>query len=85
MPTCLNRYKDSKKAQEYRKKQRKQNYEKSRKNAFASNQPWTSAEIDMILSNDLNDREISEKIGRSVQAIQGKRNRIKAKNQKATK
>lgn len=43
------------------------------------NNPWTDEEVDIILKHEMTDMEISEKIGRSVQAIQLKRYNIKKK------
>ena len=38
---------------------------------------WTNAELDMVLAHEITDRELSEKIGRSVAAIQIMRSKLK--------
>lgn len=42
-------------------------------NAPNSGKPWTKEEIDLILSKPIPDRELSEKLGRSMKAIIMKR------------
>ena len=51
---------------------RKRNYNKT---SFAKNhnQRWTLQEIEIVMKHEITDFEISQKIGRSVQAIQVKR------------
>jgi hypothetical protein len=38
--------------------------------------PWTEAEDKQVLAREVTDRELSAKLGRSVQAIQIRRSRI---------
>ena len=81
MPVCLTRYRDKEKAQDYRKRHRKKNYAKSRENAFASGKKWTDEEVVLVMSHSISDSVLSKQIGRSVEAIQQKRNK---ENKKAT-
>ncbi len=59
---------------------KKKNYAQSRVNAVNKRNLWTLKEIDEILTSPLSDRELSEKLGRSVQAIQVKRTKCKNSN-----
>lgn len=43
-----------------------------------SGKTWTSEEMDLLTTFEGTDRELSAKIGRSVQAIQGMRSKVKA-------
>ncbi len=52
---------------------RRNNYAKSRVNATNQRNEWTLKEINEILNSPLTDRELSAKLGRSVQTIQLKR------------
>lgn len=76
MPKTLVHYADQYKAQIYRNRHRKNNYQKTREGAYNARQEWTVDEMEMILSSSLCDREISKIIGRSVQAIQMKRSKL---------
>lgn len=56
-----------------------------RKNNYAQTAPgvrhretWTKEEQDLVLAHKCSDRELSSMIGRSVQAIQVQRNRLKS-------
>lgn len=60
-----------------KKKHRRRNYLKGRKNDFRSGKHWTKKEIEIILHCKGNDRRLAHKIGRSVQAIQVRRSKIK--------
>ncbi len=59
--------------------QKKKNYAQTRSNAVNKRNRWTLKEIDEILTSPLTDRELSTKLGRSVQAIQLKRTKCKRK------
>lgn len=56
---------------------RKRNYDQTRKNNFNKCLYYNKQEDLMILEHNISDRELSKKIGRSVQAIQTRRWRIK--------
>lgn len=77
MPNKYKTYKNKELARIKRNEQRKKNYNQTRDSAYSAKQRWSNEEITLITSSTLSDREISKKIGRSVQAIQIKRNRIK--------
>lgn len=72
---------------EYNKEWRKRNPDKrgvDRKRYYAQFQgapntrkPWTEAENLRVLAHDIPDRELAKELGRSVQAIQVHRGRIK--------
>lgn len=49
------------------------------KSAYAENHmdQWTEAEINMVLEHSIPDRDLAEKIGRSVAAIHSKRSLLK--------
>lgn len=70
-------YKNKELARKTRNEQRKNNYAQTRKGAFSAKEKWTNEEIELITASTLNDRELAKKLGRSVQAIQGKRYRLK--------
>lgn len=65
-------YPDEDRRREIRNAQRSRYYRKSQ-GGENSRQPYTLEEIDMILAHEIPDTEIAKKLGRSVQAIQGKR------------
>lgn len=56
---------------------KKRNYAQTQ-GAENTGKVWTSAEMDLLTSFEGTDRELSAKIGRSVQAIQVKRAKVKA-------
>ena len=64
------------KGQAYRHRTRQKYYEKFTY-AKKHKQRWTEAEELMVLSHGIPDRELAEKLGRSVGAIQRKRGNIK--------
>lgn len=69
-------YKDMEKYAKYIKRNRQKNYERGREGSVRHN--WTNKEIEFIMNkNGLTDREISQKIHHSVQAIQVKRAKLK--------
>lgn len=74
MPKSLKYFADPVKAQEYRNRQRLQNYKKTQK---YEKRRWTKEEVEKILYSDLSDFELSEIIHHSVEAIQIKRSRCK--------
>lgn len=53
------------------------NYAVTRDTATNARQPWTQAHDALVLESDLTDRELGLLIGRSVQAIQVRRGRLK--------
>ena len=54
---------------------RKRYYAKSQ-NAPNHKQRYTEDEVEMILKHEMPDSELAKRIGRSIQAIQGKRNKM---------
>ena len=60
-------------------------YYRKTQDAENSNQPWTLEEIEMVLEHSMHDNDLSKKIGRSVQAIQSKRSKLKKKGVKNEK
>lgn len=70
MPKSLKFYADTDKAKEYRNRQRKKNYGKSAALAINKSRPYTEEEKDLILEHAVSDFELAQMIGRSVQAIQ---------------
>lgn len=79
MPKTLRKYADTDKARTYRNRQRKINYDKDGSDRRNSNKPWSKHEIDMIFERKLTDREVTQIIGRSVEAIHVKRAKLKHK------
>lgn len=67
---------------EYRNSERKRLYGRSVKHATNSRNPWSPEDIELILKRDITDFELSKKIGRTVQAIQGKRVKLKIESEK---
>jgi hypothetical protein len=61
---------------EARNKERRENYASSRKNATGGYRFWTQQEDREVIAHAISDRELSRKIGRSVQAIQIRRSRL---------
>ena len=70
-------YKDEEKFKAARRRQNQRYYEKT---SFANNSKskWSEHEIELIMNSDLPDSHLSEVLGRSVKAIQCKRNRLKS-------
>ena len=62
---------------------RARNYAKGREHAKSTSLPYTDEEDGLILNFEGTDRELSVKIKRSVQAIQIRRSRLKAKQRKS--
>lgn len=52
-------------------------YYRKTQNARNSYKRWSKQEVEMVLRHDISDTELSVKLGRSVQAIQLKRSRMK--------
>lgn len=73
MPKSIHAYADKEKALIYRTRQRKQNYDESKKFADRSHKQYTVEECEMILEHSITDFELGKIIHRSVEAIQGKR------------
>lgn len=73
MPKCRGKYKDEQKYNEWSKRNRKKNYDKTNKNGVNRHARWDKESIKIIMLHDIHDREISKIIGRTVRAIQGKR------------
>ena len=57
---------------------KKRNYHMSTKYATNNKRPWTKEEEKMILEHSITDRQLAQKLGRSVQAIQVRRSKLKA-------
>lgn len=77
MPNSLKHYNNEADCRRYRNHQRKQNYQQTQNyDKRPWNDPW---EDELILKHDITDRELSEIIQRSVEAIQIRRCRLKAK------
>ena len=78
MPKCLKDYADIEKMKAYRYRSRKRFYEKTQ---YARNtkQRWTVADLSKVLKREQTDSELSKEIGRSVQAIQTRRNLLHKK------
>lgn len=66
---------------EIRKAYKKRYYVKHNYGDEHSREPYTDVEIKLILDHKITDKEIAQKIGRSVMAIQIKRNRLKGGEQ----
>lgn len=80
----MNRKKEYKDIEKWRKtcnRQKLKYYAKTR-NAINRCQPWTAEEVDIVMRHEITDHMISKLIGRSVQAIQGKRAKEKKKRGK---
>ena len=58
---------------------RKQNYAQTRRNAVRGYRDYTWTEDVMIAAHSMSDRDLSQLIGRSVEAIQIRRSRLKAR------
>lgn len=56
---------------------RKKNYARSRKYAINGGSSWDYEDCLMVIQHTIKDIELAKQIGRSVQAIQGKRVKIK--------
>jgi len=82
MPKSIKFFRDKEKAVKYRNKQRKSNYKKGRIHARSGKQRWSAEEIKTLLLFTGSDFELSYKINRSVEAIQIKRCRLVAAQQK---
>lgn len=76
-------------AYEYNKTWRQRNPDKryaDKKNYYArgrdgdrnSGNRWTSAEMDLAMDHSISDRELAQKLGRSIQAVQVKRAKMVA-------
>lgn len=76
MPKSISNYADKNKGRLYRNYQRKQNYSKSLSHATNKNRPYTKEECDIISKHSISDFELSQIIGRSVEAIQTKRHKL---------
>ncbi len=72
---CKSKYKDIEKYKRYKRNSQARNREKGRIGTYPHE--WTEDEISLILNSELTDRELSKIIKHSVQAIQGKRHKIK--------
>ena len=65
-------YKDMNKFHNTKMKQKKRYYKKT-ESAPNKGKPWSKEEIELVISHDYSDTELSEKLGRSVMAIQKQR------------
>lgn len=77
MPKTLGDYADSDKARAYRNRQRAINYARCPGDPGVSGSRWNEDEKRMVLEHAMSDREISERIGRSVRSIQKMRYRLR--------
>lgn len=77
MPKHLKSYKNEEKCRNYRNHQRKKNYKQTQK--YDKHRWDNPREDELILKQEILDRELSEIIRRSVQSIQIRRSRLKAK------
>ena len=78
MPSRIKFYRDKNKARITRNKQRKLNYKRGRVYQINKGR-WSKADVELI-SLDRCDRDIAALLGRSVEAVQIKRMRIKKIN-----
>ncbi len=74
----MNRKKNYRDMEKYRKACRRQNQRYYGKTSFLY-QPrlWTAEEDTLVMEHDITDHELSEKISRSVRAIQHRRHRLR--------
>ena len=70
MPNRPNEYKNQDKFKDTHHKQNKRYYNRLAINKENSGHRWTAQEIQMVLAHEEPDRVLSEKLGRSVKAIQ---------------
>lgn len=75
-------YKNLDKFYKTKRRGRKKYYDATRVNATNYKEPYTDEEVQMIMEHKLTDRELSEKLGRSMKAIQRKRYEEKRKANK---
>jgi len=61
---------------ELKRRQKLRYYRQFQKNGRRKGQPWTPSELRQILARRSTDRVLSQRLGRSVQAIQMKRSEI---------
>lgn len=61
----------------YRYKHKNIYYQRGRQEDINSTSRYTNAEIEMIMEHKIPDREIAKKLGRSIQAIQVVRSKVK--------
>ena len=76
---CKKDYTDKEKYRKYHNRYNNRYYRRT-ENAVNRGMVWTQQDMEMILKKEFSDRELSIKLGRSVRAIQGKRNRLKAES-----
>ena len=78
MPKFLHLYKDKDKARTIRNSQRLRYYQKTQ--LYPEKRRWTSEEDKAVLEHSITDTELSSILGRSVHAIQVRRNKLKKNN-----
>lgn len=76
MPNYMNRYSDPEKARLKRYEERRDYYAKTAF-IYKGKRPWTPEEDSMVLTHSITDHELSALITRSVNAIQGRRWKLK--------
>lgn len=59
-------------------KSKKEYYRKRRENATNGWTRWTPDELRMVMDQSITDTQLSKKLGRSVQAIQTKRSKLRS-------
>ncbi len=69
-------YKDMDKYKEYKRRYQRK-YRKEANAGVYPRRPYSFKEDMMILNHEMSDRELAEKLQRSIGAIQGRRNRLK--------
>ena len=74
MPNRKHAYADQDKWRKTKEKQKRRYYGQT---AFKPRRGWTQGEEELVLEHKMTDRELSERIGHSVGAIQIRRNLLK--------
>ena len=77
MPNWIRKTRKSEEAiRAKRNRERQRNYDRGRTDMRNNFEPYTYEECERIINHDISDRELAKEIGRSVEAIQNKRNRL---------
>ena len=72
---CKSKYADKKKYADYKRRYQERYREKTGSNKYEK-RSWTAEEDKLVMSGEFTDRELGERICRSVAAIQTRRHRI---------
>lgn len=78
MPKCKRDYADMRKYRDYMRRGKRAYRERTGSGLYPP-RPWTAAEDEAVIAHEVTDRELSERLARSVQAIQVRRARLKKK------